>query len=264
MYEVIDCPWDAGRHASALRAAGVETVFRYYNMQNSRVFPHKCLTAEEASQLFEAGLSIGTVFEQGGGANGNISELDAAQGRANAARALELARGIGQPHGSAIYFTVDHDYADPDQLAQIKSYFEAVREVLGEIYRVGVYGSGLISTTMRSAGLADLIWLPAATGWAGTEAALQAGTWDLRQDYPPGTWAGGAFTYDGDIIRPGVTDYGQFSRSSAQAAVPHSRAGRGRDQRLPPPVNRAASAAARRMALDLWTVSIYSASGSLS
>lgn len=73
-------------------------------MQNSRVFPHKCLTAAEASQMFEAGLSIGTVFEQGGGADGNIAELDAAQGRTNAARALELAQGIGQPRGSATFF----------------------------------------------------------------------------------------------------------------------------------------------------------------
>lgn len=215
MYKVIDCHWDVGRFAPALRAAGVETVFRYYNMRNSRVFPHKCLTAGEASQLFEAGLSIGTVFEQGGGAGGNIAELDAGQGRAHAARALDLAQGLGQPRGSAIYFAVDHDYAAPEQVAQIKPYFEAAREVLGDAYRVGVYGSGLVSTTMKGAGLADLIWLPAATGWAGTKAALQAGTWDLRQDYPPGTWAGGAFTYDGDIIRPGVTDYGQFSRSTA-------------------------------------------------
>lgn len=69
---------------------------------------------------------------------------------------------------------------------------------------MGVYGSGLISTAMKSAGLADLIWLPAATGWAGTEAALKAGTWDLRQVYPPETWAGGAFAYDGDIIHPDV------------------------------------------------------------
>ena len=56
-------------------AAGVQTVIRYYNNKNSATFPTKCLTAAELEALFDAGLSVAVVFQQRGGAGGNLDDL---------------------------------------------------------------------------------------------------------------------------------------------------------------------------------------------
>ncbi|MDO5705430.1 MAG: hypothetical protein Q4G49_10220, partial [Paracoccus sp. (in: a-proteobacteria)] len=55
------------------------------------------------------------------------------------------------------------------------AHVQAISEYFAEIgarvrpagFRVGLYGSGLIWGRMLDAGLADLAWLAAATGWSG-------------------------------------------------------------------------------------------------
>lgn len=211
MYKVIDAPSDLSAYAEDLAREGVGTVIRYYNHANSSRLPTKRLEASEASALHQEGISLMVVFQQRGGADGNIQDLNRAKGEADARRAIKLATNIGQPQGSAIYFAVDHDYFRRSEIDKILPYFEAVRNAIGTDYRVGVYGSGTVGGQMVSNGFADLIWLAGAVGWSGTRDMLRSDQWALFQKYLHKTWPGGGFGYDGNIVSPAFTDFGQFN-----------------------------------------------------
>lgn len=220
MHSIIDVAGDVGAYAGQLAGAGVKTVIRYYNNRNSTGLPTKLLTPQELRQLFDAGLSVAVVFQQRGGAGGNLGDLSPANGRRDVARALDLATAMGQPEGSAIYFGVDHDFFRASELAQVQAYFQEVRAGLGKRYRTGVYGSGTVGSTLRRAGLVDLVWLAAARGWSGTKQALAAGEWTLDQRFLELRSAIGDFIYDGNVFNPAHADFGQFARGGAVASPP--------------------------------------------
>lgn len=213
MYKVIDTPWNTTAYLPQLIAAGVETVIRYYNHANSSALPEKQLAPDEAQALAAAGLSVAVVFEQTGGANGQIDALDAASGKSDAAQSLKLAETIGQPPGSAIYFAVDHDYTAESDLQVIRSYFDTVSSALASRYRVGIYGSGTVCATMQDAGLVDLVWLAGATGWPGTAGLLKTDRWALFQN---ALNVANPLPHDGNTVSPDDPDFGQFSLGSAQ------------------------------------------------
>jgi uncharacterized protein (TIGR02594 family) len=154
-----------------------------------------------------AGLSLCTVFQQGGGSGGKISDLDVASGHSDAARALQLAAEIGQPGGAVIYFAVDHDYVDPGHIATIRSYFSAIHHDFAGQFRVGVYGSGLVGRTVQDAGYASHIWLAAASGWSGTKDLLKTEKWALLQKWPP---VAAPVSHDGNVVSAAWPDFGQF------------------------------------------------------
>ncbi|MBB3918397.1 TIGR02594 family protein [Rhizobium fabae] len=216
MHKVIDSPWELGHCANALKAAGVETVIRYYNHSNSTRLPQKRIERAEYDDILEAGLSLAVVFQQRGGAGGNIGDLDAESGVRDSDRALALAETNGQPENSAIYFAVDHDYYKAADLASIKAYFGAVSSALRGKYRVGVYGSGTVGRAVRDAGFVDFIWLAAATGWSGTRDMLNTDQWALYQVVPPLAFQG--VSYDGNIVGGKWKDFGQF-RADAEGAI---------------------------------------------
>lgn len=220
MYDAIDVAGDVSDFADDIARKGVKTVIRYYNHRNSRKLPTKRLEKEEAQVLADAGLSLMVVFQQRGGSQGHIEDLDAQSGRLDGARAVELARGLGQPAGSAIYFAVDHDYFRSGDLRRIAPYFEAVKAELGADYRVGVYGSGTIGRTMAERNLVDLIWLAGATGWSGTRAMLQTNDWAIFQKYFNKAWPSGGFHFDGNIANPTHADFGQFALDGFPATRP--------------------------------------------
>lgn len=210
MEKVIDCACDVSSFVSGLRNAGVETVMRYYNEHNSSSLPTKCLTKTEAQTLAAAGIRIGVVFEQGGGANGNIGDFNAEMASANVACALERAQEVGQPHGSAIYFAVDHDFTSAEDLAAIKAYFKIVSGELRGRFKCGVYGSGMVSQMLLDVGLVDFVWLTQSTGWSGSQAMLQSNKWALAQGSAR-TWSDGAFGYDPNRIGKNWPQFGQFT-----------------------------------------------------
>lgn len=216
MHEIIDVASDVGKYAEKLAQAGVKTVIRYYNHKNGPALPTKGLTRKELDALHGAGLSVAVVFQQRGGAGGAIGDLDAAAGTRDATRALALAATMGQPHGSAIYFAVDHDYYKKADLDRIADYFRAARQTLGGAFLTGVYGSGTLGKRLKADGLTDLIWLSGSTGWSGTKQALQDGTWTLFQKHLEKVSEIGGFIYDGNIANPASESFGQFSAGQAE------------------------------------------------
>ncbi|WP_299649398.1 TIGR02594 family protein [uncultured Tateyamaria sp.] len=207
MHKIIDTPWRTTAHLPALRSGGVRTIIRYYNHNNSSTLSEKRIEPAEAEAIAHAGMNLAVVFQQRGGAGGNLSDLDAQSGRSDAKRAVKLAKRIGQPQGSAIYFAVDHDYFRAAELQSITEYFAAISQVIAGAYRIGVYGSGTVGKTVVDAGHADLIWLAAANGWSGTKAMLPTTQWALRQIWPP---IGAPLPHDGNILSPAWSDFGQF------------------------------------------------------
>lgn len=219
MFSIIDSAVDVGHLAGDLKKAGVETVIRYYNHRNSKSLPTKRLEKSEANALLEAKLSIAIVFQQRGGKNGKISDLDGASGKADAKRALELASNIKQPKNSAIYFAIDHDYYKVSDLKRILPYFEEISSALDGKYRVGIYGSGAQAKFMMERGLVDLVWLAAAKGWSGTREMLETDEWAIFQKWPPETWQGTSVIFDGNVRNPAWLDYGQFNIEGAVTTV---------------------------------------------
>jgi hypothetical protein len=88
----------------ALKAFGVDTVFRYYD-HIDETLPEKTLLAAESDAIIAAGLKIGVVFQHHN--DDPAKFLDPESGTRDAERALMLADDNRQPYGSAIYFGVD-------------------------------------------------------------------------------------------------------------------------------------------------------------
>jgi hypothetical protein len=157
---------------ACLQSSGITFVGRYYSRTTH--IEGKKLTASEAQLISDAGLQLVTVYEDG---PTSYSYFSASRGSDDAAGALAQAAAIGQPTGSAIYFTVDYDAADDEIANDITAYFQAIAAALGD-YHVGVYGSGAVCTAITNAGLASYAWLAQSTGWSGYSAFT---TWAIKQ-----------------------------------------------------------------------------------
>lgn len=210
---IIDTPFNAGSRAASLRAAGIETVIRYYNFQNSHTFPEKRLTAPEAGALCAAGLNLGVVFQQRHNAPDEFSREKGLQAGRKAHQIGE--DEVGQPDGSAIYFAVDFDASKKEIQDRIRPYFEGVRDSLAAEgggtarYRVGAYGSGLVAQTLRDAGLIEFMWLSMSRGFRGTRDAIDAGEFHLNQLPPEATLLG--LGVDFNVANPARPDFGGFT-----------------------------------------------------
>ena len=155
-----------------LLSSGISFVGRYYSRTTH--IEGKKLTASEAQLISNAGLQLVTVYEDG---PTSYSYFSASRGAQDAAGALEQAAAIGQPAGSAIYFTVDYDAASSEIAGNITAYFQAIAGALGD-YQVGVYGSGSVCAAITEAGLAKYAWLAQSTGWSGYSAFT---AWSIKQ-----------------------------------------------------------------------------------
>lgn len=147
---------------SCLQKNNIAFVGRYYS-QTTHVEGKK-LTAGEAQLLSQGGIDVVAVYEDG---PTSYSYFSATRGTHDANGALAQAAAVGQPAGSAIYFTVDYDAAQSDIAANITAYFEAIAAAIGTQYVVGVYGSGDTCTAILKSGHARLAWLAQSTGWGG-------------------------------------------------------------------------------------------------
>jgi peptidoglycan hydrolase-like protein with peptidoglycan-binding domain len=146
MSKGFDCATKLNKTAAIeLKRAGFEFVARY--LGNS----WKTFNKDEAKAITEAGLKLISIFEK---SPLNVNYFTKAQGVSDAKEAESFANAVGQPHGTAIYFTVDYD-AQPSHFNDILAYLEGVRETLKN-YKVGLYGS--YSVMMAVKGKVDYYW----------------------------------------------------------------------------------------------------------
>lgn len=220
MHSIIDAPLDIGSFGNDLARAGVRVAIRYYNHRNSTSLPTKCLSSNELTALRAAGIDVAVVFQQRGGAGGNLGDFTSRAGRDDAARCLTLAENLQQPDKTAIYFAVDWDFYKAAELRSISEYFASVKDTLDDRYSVGVYGSGTVGLHLKTSGLVDYVWLSGSLGWSGTRDALKSGEWTLFQKYMNLTSSVGGFPCDGNISNPAADGFGQFGMIDRASEIP--------------------------------------------
>lgn len=162
---IIDTPENVTPHLDKLKAEGVTAIIRYATPATNS---DKCVKPAEASAIAKAGMLMGLVFEQWGGAdNFKHDDISDQTGPKHADVALEVARSVGMPDHAAIYFAIDTDANRASITNRVLPYFAAVKIRIGGAHRIGVYGSGLVCGEVTKAGHADLGWLSNARGWRG-------------------------------------------------------------------------------------------------
>jgi len=214
---IIDTPSRTTESIPCLKSHGVSTVIRYYNFQNSPNFPHKKLELAEAKALSANQLQIAVTFQQ---RQDRVGDFSGPQGIAAGRTAFRHAKDvIGQPANSGIYFSVDFDASNSEITNSIIPYFQGVKSAFieegggNQEYRIGVYGSGLVSSRLTSAGLIQLTWLAMSRGFRGTQAAMDAGDFHLLQRAPEAHLCGlGVDFNDPNPARP---DFGAFTIDAA-------------------------------------------------
>jgi Rv2525c-like, glycoside hydrolase-like domain len=158
---------------ACLKGKGITFVGRYYSRTTQ--IEGKKLTQAEAELISASGMELVAVYEDG---PTSYSYFSAARGTADANGAMQQAAAVGQPEGSAIYFTVDYDAAQSDIEGNITAYFQAIDETIADAFAVGVYGSGATCSTILGAGLAEYAWLAQSTGWSGYSEFTE---WSIKQ-----------------------------------------------------------------------------------
>jgi hypothetical protein len=150
--------------AGCLRQAGIDFAFRYYSLTTHQ--PEKRLTRAEAEALCAAGIQLGAVYEDGPTAASYFTE---ARGRQDLANAIRFAGDLGQPEGSAIYFTVDYDAPAVDTSGPVLEYFQAIGDSPTP-YAIGVYGSGAVCDFIKQqCPFVRYSWLAESRGWRGSK-----------------------------------------------------------------------------------------------
>ena len=195
----MDTSVNCTQFASKIVAAGIKFVARYYSR-----FPSKTLKLPEARALSVAGLQLLTVYQD---SNDKLEFFTADIGTKQAEKALNLAAGIGQPEGSAIYFAADFDPVPDDARGPVMEYFHAVHDVFANSpYSVGIYGSGLTCRLIRDSGFAKFTWLSQSVGFREYRAFLPQA--DVVQAAPARDLIPQRLNIDDDIAQ--AADFGAF------------------------------------------------------
>lgn len=201
-----------------LREKGITAVGRYYTRRRTNT---KILTADEARQLSDAGITIWTVYQNRHREPGDFS---AVKGKQEAEDALDYARNvINQPPGSGIYFSADFDATQATFNNAIRPHFEAIVAAFtaaGNPYRVGVYSSGAVCKGLLDAGLVDLTWLSQSSGFRGTAEFKRARRWNILQALPVRHFCEFDDDVDPNEINVDIGDFGGFSLRPTAVAQP--------------------------------------------
>ena len=138
--------------ASALKAAGATFVVRYI-YPRSQVAGGKNLTRSEAGGYLAALLRIVSNFESQAGRA--LAGYNA--GLADAAAADAQHRECGGPAAAPIYFSVDVDVTNSNQMAAVVAYFQGVASKIG-LARTGAYGEYEVIKYLFDHGLIKFGW----------------------------------------------------------------------------------------------------------
>jgi hypothetical protein len=141
----VDCTGLNPTQIANLVKNGVQYVGRYLSHSS-----WKGLNAGEVANIKAAGLQIFSIYESN---PTSASYFSAAKGKSDALDAYNLAKSVGQPEGTAIYFTVDYD-AQAGDLPAILAYFQGIQSVLAS-YKIGAYGSFTVLNYLHQNNAAD-------------------------------------------------------------------------------------------------------------
>jgi glycoside hydrolase-like protein len=188
--QVVDYSW-ARPGGGTIKNAGYVGVMRYLSYE-----PGKTINQAELDDLRSNGLDLGLVWET----TANRAMSGRVGGQADAKAGLGQADSLGYPSSCPLYFAVDFDASEAQQVV-INQYFQGACDVLG-VGRVGTYGSFYVVERCFAAGVASYGWQTLA--WSGGQVSGKAALYqngktafgggadvnDVRGDYGPWLAAG--------------------------------------------------------------------------
>lgn len=134
--------------AKALKDEGFEYAIRYLPTTE-----WKSLTKSEVKAILDAGLKLVSVYQWSANYPGYFTYE---RGKQDGAHASKVAKELGQPEGTPIYFAVDYD-AQPKNIQGVLDYFRGVKETI-KGYKVGVYGSFYVMNEVKAKEPVDYYW----------------------------------------------------------------------------------------------------------
>jgi len=154
---ILDTHMNAAKFASRLKARGIKVIGRYYARRKQSDLGQKILANQthngrpEVDVLLENGFSILSIYQYRSSSRNKfvygLRDTGSAkkEAEADARAALAQARKVGQPKESAIYFGVDFNLKNSDERGKraVVAYFKTLRRVIGDNYKLGVYGNGV-------------------------------------------------------------------------------------------------------------------------
>jgi len=208
---ILDTSENAAKVVEKLKDKNIKVIARYYAREpqpplpDKRVAFNKIGDSLESKILTDNGIAILSVYQYKNqlpekfitGLPDMGSAADEA--KADARAALDQAKIVGQPYGSAIYFGVDFDVRDgtKDQngklvIESILDHFKIVKQTIGDKYRVGAYANGYVNRVLRDEGLIVFSWVSPSRSFAETPAYISSGQWHLFQNKVDRRWFGTA------------------------------------------------------------------------
>lgn len=177
--------------AQTLRNNGYKIVGRYLtgNVRTSSGLASKALTAKELSTIFDAGLKVFPIYQDGGYES---SYFVKDQGTRDAYSAASAARRLGFPSGTTIYFAVDFDAYDYEVTDKIIPYFQEIKSAFAKMqtfstapkYEIGVYGPRNICIRTAKAELTKYSFVAnMSTGFSGNLGYPMPDNWAFDQFY---------------------------------------------------------------------------------
>jgi hypothetical protein len=242
---IIDTPNNAAKAASKLVDHNVKVVVRYFARKAQPGLREKIMASDgnmidgvrEPTVLIRHGLSIVSLYQYRNNLAakflGGLEDTGSAKAEvaADAKAALEQAKLVGQPEGSAIYFGVDFNFSKTGQTVRGRSsdaapsrdivdamlqYFRAINRTVGNSYAIGVYGNGFVNRILREEKLVRYNWISASRSHAETCDFYNRGQWHLFQNQIERRWfatSGKCSTgldIDTNLQNPEVTDVGAW------------------------------------------------------
>ena len=202
---IIDTPHNAAKVASKLAAQNVKVVVRFFARKPQPQLREKIMASDsnmidgvrEPTVLIRNGLSIVSLYQY----RNNLPEKflkgledtgsAKAEVAADAKAALEQARLVGQPEGSAIYFGVDFN-VNRATVDPVLEYFRVIGRTVGSRYAIGVYGNGFVNRILRQEKLVAYNWLSTSRSHEETVDFYNGGQWHLFQNQVDRRWFGPA------------------------------------------------------------------------
>jgi len=183
--------------AETLVNNGIEIVGRYLSGTVNGL-RSKALTVGELNIIFNHGLRVFTIFQEGGAHPMNFIK---GKGTQDAHKAIAAAKRLGFGNYTTIYFAVDFDAYDYEVTELIIPYFREISSVFNKMnalpeapfYKIGIYGSRNTCTRVSELELAAYSFVAdMSTGYSGNLGFPMPSNWAFDQffELPIGSGAG--------------------------------------------------------------------------
>jgi hypothetical protein len=228
---IIDTPYNAAKVASQLSAQDVKVVVRFFARKPQPGYLREKNMASDANiingtreptLLIRNGFSIVSLYQY----RNNLPEKffkgleDTGSAKAEVAAdtkaAMDQAKLVGQPEGSAIYFGIDFNLMPSDRklVDAVLAYFRHVNQTVGNHHAIGVYGNGYVNRVLREEKLVAYNWLSVSRSHHESVDFYNSENWHLYQNQVDLRWFGSkcsiGLDVDTNLQNPRVSDIGAW------------------------------------------------------